>query len=129
MVSALAGWARRFRLVNDPSTDNVVSWGADGRRCVPPPPLPHAKGGRAARARAGVRAPGSATHLDRERPPDHPLRAGRGSFVVSQRDQFTREVLPRYFPQKPSFRRFKTKLSFYARAQPQVPPCVVFVLF
>ena len=57
VVSALAGWARRFRLVNDPSTDDVVSWSADGRRCVPRPPLPHAKGRRAACARVRRASP------------------------------------------------------------------------
>ncbi len=89
VVSMLAGWARRYRLVDDPSTDDTVSWCIDGRRYVPYPPTLHAKGGRAARARAGLRAPRSATHLDRERPADHLLRAGRGSFTVRQPDLTT----------------------------------------
>jgi len=124
VVSAVAGWARRFDLVNDPGTDDVVSWTPDGRRCVPRPPLPPVKGGRAACARAGVRAPGRATHLDRERPADHPLCAARGSFVVWQHEKFEREVLPLWFPKMTSLRRFNRELRRYVRARHQLPPCV-----
>jgi len=124
VVSALAGWARRFDLVNDPGTDDVVSWTPDGRRCVPRPPLPPVKGGRAACARAGMRAPGRATHLDRERPADHPLCAARGSFVVWQHEKFEREVLPLWFPKMTSLRRFNRELCRYVRARHQLPPFV-----
>jgi len=68
--------------------------------------------------------PGSATHLDRERPADHPLCAGRGSFVVWNHEKFEREVLPRCFPKITSMRRFNRELRRYVRARPQLPPCV-----
>jgi len=56
--------------------------------CLASPCLLPAKGGRAACVRASVRAPRSATHLDRERPADHPLCAGRGSFEILDTDKF-----------------------------------------
>ncbi len=92
--------------------------------CLASPCLLPAKGGRAACVRASVRAPRSATHLDRERPADHPLCAGRGSFEILDTDKFMALWSRGSKTSTVTSNNFKGQLNKHLRARCQVPTCV-----